>query len=72
MDNGRVPARGEGLGSRSLFPVDFLAPLVALLRLDRKRGNGPGIEPFEPDRFAGIFAKAVSAVFDARQRRLNF
>ena len=44
-----------------------LAPLVALLGFDRQSSNGAGIEAFKADGFAGIFAKAVSAIFDARQ-----
>ena len=42
-----------------------LAPLVTLLRLDRKCCDGASVETLETDRFAGFLAISVGAVIDA-------
>jgi hypothetical protein len=44
---------------------------VAFLRLDRQRRDRPRVEAPERDRVAGFDAEAVTAVVDARQRRLD-
>ena len=53
------------LESPSIVAVDPLAPLVALLRLDRQRRDRAGFEPAQRDRLAGFLAIAVGAVVDA-------
>ncbi len=57
--------------SKLLVAVDALAALVALLRLDAQGCDRPGIEPLQADRLAGLLAKAVSAVVDAHERRVD-
>src|SRR5712692_3953814 len=52
----------------SLVPIDALAALVTLLRLDRERGNRPRFEPLERDRLAGLLTIAVSAILQSRER----
>src|SRR5262245_56516431 len=43
--------------ARALFvAIDLLALLVALLRFHRERRDGPGLEPLQRDRLAGILA----------------
>src|SRR5262249_35198374 len=56
---------------RSLVAVDALAPFVALLRLDRQRGDRAGFEPAQRDRLAGFLAIAVGALVDAGERRVD-
>src|SRR5262249_41874013 len=51
--------------------IDALAPLVALLRLHRQRGDWPRLEPFERDRLTGLLAIAVGPVFEAGERRVD-
>ena len=51
--------------------IHALAPLVALLRLDRERGDRPRLEPAQRDWLAGLLAVAVGAVVDARQRGVD-
>ena len=51
----------------SVVAIDALATLVALLRLDRQRGNRTGVETLEPDRLTGFLAESVGAVFDSLQ-----
>ena len=58
-------------GDASLVAVDALAPLVALLRLDRERGDGARLQPLERDRLAGLLAIAVAAVLETGERRLD-
>ena len=45
-----------------------LHTLVALLRLDRERGDRPGLEPAQADRLRRILAISVGAVLDPLQR----
>ncbi len=63
----RVGPRGRGL----LVAIDALAPLVALLRLDREGGDRPRFQPLERDRLAGLLAIAVGAVIEPGERRLD-
>jgi hypothetical protein len=49
----------EGPLSRSVVAVDAFAALVAFLGFQAERRDRPGIEPGDPDRFAGLFAVAV-------------
>jgi hypothetical protein len=44
---------------------------VALLRLQRQRGDRAGFEAAQRDRLAGLLAIAVGAVFDAGERGLD-
>src|SRR2546423_11511173 len=62
------PARG---GQILLVAINLLAFFVALLRLDRKRGDGAGFQPLQRDRLAGFLAIAVGVVLDALQRRID-
>src|SRR5262245_12962681 len=62
---------GRGLRSGLLVPVNALAALVALLRLDRKRGDGAGVEALQADRLAGFLAKTVGALVDPLQRGVD-
>ncbi len=57
--------------ARSVLAVDALAPLVALLRLDRKRGDRARFEPLQGDRLAGFLAIAVGALTEALQRGID-
>ena len=54
-----------------LVAIDLLAPLVALLRLDRQGRDRAGFEPLQGDRLAGLLAIAVGAVLDALQRGID-
>ena len=54
-----------------VFPEHLLAPLVALLGFERERGDGAGIEALQADRLAGLLAKAVGALLDARERGID-
>ena len=49
----------------------FFHPLMALLRLDRHRGDRPRLQPLEPDRLARLLAIAVGAVLDPQQRLVD-
>src|SRR5579871_389235 len=51
----------------SFVAINALAPLMALLRLDRKRGDRPRLKSLERDRLAGFLAIAVSPVLDPLQ-----
>ena len=53
--------------SGSIVPVNPLAPLVALLGLDRKRGDRTGLQALQPDRLAGLLAIAVGSVVETVQ-----
>jgi hypothetical protein len=64
-------ARPRRSAERLLLPEHLLAALVALLRLERERGDRAGIEALEPDRLAGLLAIAVGALLDAQQRRID-
>ena len=55
----------------SIVAIDLLAALVALLRLDRQRGDRAGVEALQRDRLAGLLAIAVGAFLDALQRRID-
>ena len=55
----------------SVVAIDALAPLVALLGLDRQRRDRPGVEPLQADRLAGFLAIAVGAVLDPLERRVD-
>src|SRR6266567_3896209 len=45
--------------AQALFvAIDLLAFLVALLRFHRERRDGPGLEPLQRDRLAGILEAA--------------
>ena len=44
---------------------------MALLRLDRQRGDRARIEPLQADRLAGLLAVAVRAVLDAGERGID-
>src|SRR4051812_50230595 len=51
--------------------VDLLAFLVALLRFHRERRDGPGFEPLQRDRLAGVLAIAVGVVLDTLERGVD-
>ena len=51
--------------------IDALAPLVALLRLDRQRGDRPRLEPLERDRLLGLLAIAVGPVVETGERGVD-
>ena len=55
----------------SVVPVDPLVALVALLRLERQRGDGPRLQALEGDRLPGLLAIAVGAVLDPRERGID-
>ena len=44
---------------------------MALLRLDRERGDRARVETLQADRLARLLAVAVGAVLDAGQRRVD-
>ena len=56
---------------RSVVAIDFFAPLVALLRLDRQGRDRTGVEALQRDRLTGLLAVSVGAVVDALQRRID-
>src|SRR5690606_32605439 len=51
----------------SVVAVDALAAFVPFLSLDRQGGRRAGLKATQADRFAGVFAIAVGAVFDPAQ-----
>src|SRR3954451_15521050 len=53
--------------TRSIVPVNPLAPLMALLGLDREGGNWTGLQALDRDRLAGLFAIAVGSIVDPVQ-----
>src|SRR5258705_2985268 len=55
----------------SVVAIDAFAPFVALLGLDRQRRDRTGFETAQRDRFAGLFAIAVGAIVDARDRGVD-
>ena len=61
----------DGGDQNSIVAVNPLAALVAFLRLDRQRGDGPRIQPPQADRIARLLAIAIGAVIDPLQRRLD-
>src|SRR5690606_26179913 len=63
--------RLRALRGKSFLARDFLVALVTLLRLHRHRCDWAGFQAAQADRFAGDFAKAIFAVFDAAQRRVD-
>src|SRR5260370_26248755 len=63
-----MTARG---GKTLPVAIDFLAFLVALLRLHRERRDRAGLQPLQRDRLAGLLAIAVGVVLDALQRRVD-
>src|SRR5688572_21730558 len=58
-------------GALLFVAIDPLAALVALLRLDRQRGDWPGIQALQVDRLARLLAIAIGAVVDSLQRRVD-
>src|SRR5215207_9533861 len=54
-----------------VFPEHLLAALVALLGFEREGGDRAGVEPLQADRLAGLLAKAVAALLDARERSID-
>ena len=56
----------------SVVAINALAFLVSLLRFQPQSGDVPRIEPFQADRLASLFAIALSFVFNAAQRRIDF
>src|ERR1700681_1447868 len=54
-----------------LVAIDFLAFLVAFLRLYRERGDRARLQPLQRDRLAGLLAIAVGVVLDPLQRRVD-
>src|SRR5262252_8234751 len=54
-----------------LVAIDFLALLVALLRLDRERSDRARLEPLQRDRLTGLLAIAVGVVLDALERGVD-
>src|SRR4051812_16617879 len=63
--------RSAGMTDQLIVPVDPLAALVALLRLDREGRDGARFEPLQRDRLAGFLAIAVGAVVDALDRGVD-
>ena len=59
------------LGRRLVLAVDALAPLVALLRFDRKRCDRTRIKTLQADRLAGLLAVSIGAVLDPGHRRID-
>ena len=56
----------------SIVPINYFAPLVAFLRLDRKGRDRARIQSLQGDRLAGFLAESIRAVFEAPQRRIDF
>src|SRR3954465_13313187 len=68
----RPKTKSRIAAARTLFvAVDLLAFLVALLRFHRERRDGPGLEPLQRDRLAGVLAIAVGVVLDTLQRGVD-
>src|SRR5689334_24524891 len=44
---------------------------MALLRLERQRGDGPGVQAPQGDGLARLFAEAVGAVVETAQGRVD-
>src|SRR6266478_5418921 len=68
---GQLRMRSDCFVALSLVAVDALAALVAFLRFDRHGRDGSCLKALDRDRFAGLFAEAVRAVLDARQRLVD-
>src|SRR5262249_5741231 len=49
----------------SIVAVDAFTPFVALLRLDRERGDRARFKPLQGNRLAGLLAVAVGTIVDA-------
>src|SRR5262249_16604944 len=62
-----APERGASL----LVPVDALAALMALLRLDRQGRDRTGIEAAQRNRLARLFAKAIGPLLEATKRGVD-
>ena len=58
--------------TRSIVAINPLAPLVALLGLDRESGDRTGFQALDPDRLAGFLAIAVGPVVDPVQCSIDF
>src|SRR3974390_471010 len=58
--------------SGPLLPVKLLLLLAPGLRLDRQGRGGPGDQPGDADRLAGLLAIPVAALLDAAQRFVDF
>jgi hypothetical protein len=54
-----------------LVAVQLLLEFAPLLRFERQRGRGPRQQARNADRVAGLFAEAVVAAVDARERLLD-
>jgi len=65
-------AAGDANPNALLVPIDLLAFLVALLRFHRQRRDGPGFQPLQRDRLAGLLAIAVGIVLDSLQRGVAY
>src|SRR4051812_45014339 len=71
-DSGAPAAsRRDVAGNESVVAVDPLHAFVALLRLDRQRGDRPRLEPAQADRLAGLLAIAIGAVLDPLDRLVD-
>src|SRR6478609_2534530 len=55
----------------SVVAIDPFPPLMPLLRFHRQSRDRACFEPTQGDRFAGLFAIAVRAIIDARQRLVD-
>ena len=55
----------------SVLAEDLLAPLVAFLGFQRKRGDRARLEAPQSDRLPGLLAVPVGSVLDTRQRRID-
>src|SRR5713226_7210870 len=67
----RISLRSIRATDRSIVAVDALAPLVALLGLDRQGRDRPRFQAPQRDRLTGLFAKPVGPVLDALQRSID-
>jgi hypothetical protein len=52
--------------------VDALTALMALLRFKAQGGDGPRIQTFHADWFAGFLAITIASIFDTSKRRVDF
>src|SRR5215831_9982780 len=55
----------------SIVPINPLAALMPLLRLDRKGGNRARVETLQRNRLAGLLAETVGAVLEPPQRGID-
>src|SRR5690606_29227498 len=72
-EGAKRPRPGATLLAVAVVPIAVLlfTTFAALLRLDRQRGHGPGLQPLHADLFAGLEAVAVAAILDAGQRLVD-